>query len=121
MTTHLSGGLAGASESVIEEIQLRVPLEHYNPLLSRSCPIEDILYHVPIELYITTSHWKVIHQPSGFSPRYTRNIMLCYVTAAWRNYGYRSLVATLANAPNHAPNTPSLNHVARGTCPQRHI
>ena len=29
MTTHLPGGLAGASESVIEEIQLRVPLEHY--------------------------------------------------------------------------------------------
>jgi hypothetical protein len=39
MATHLPGEMAGASGSVIGEIQLRVPLEHYNPLLS-----EDILY-----------------------------------------------------------------------------
>ena len=30
MTTHLPGRLAGASEGIIEEIQLRVPLEHYS-------------------------------------------------------------------------------------------
>ena len=36
MTTHLPGGLAGASESVIEEIQLRVPLEHYTAAAPRA-------------------------------------------------------------------------------------
>ena len=30
MATHLPGEIAGASGSVIGEIQLRVPLEHYN-------------------------------------------------------------------------------------------
>ena len=39
MTTCLPSRLAGVSGGIIGEIQLRVPLEHYNPLLS-----EDILY-----------------------------------------------------------------------------